>query len=300
MEQVGRIIEQLANFFSSPTGMVVAGVVGLIAIAWAWVRYRDRWRWRTKGNTWASDEYSQDDDTARALAIGYIQLANSGCFWNDPTGSRLKDREIGLRNLREMWGLGSYEDWQEAVADLVNDKRADELRDTLLPLRSDLADSLGRRPTKKEWIEEVKKYTQALNDDAKAEIELITYFESKLKKAAGLPLITDDATVRNLHAFAYGQAVAVCVWGVAAGVVSEAEAVAKAKEISAVARREYGSWQAYGQSYILGRACFFYDRFAGKNAEKAVSQQLVACQDYREACAPASSKNPGPWTRLAW
>lgn len=300
MEQLDRLIEQVVNFLSSPAGLIVGGVAAVIAIGWAWLRFRRVWRWRTKGNTWASDEFSQDDETARALAIGYLQLVNSGCSWNDPTGRRLQEREIGLKNLRDMWGLESHEDWKETVAHLVNDKRADELRDTLLALRAELADGLGRRPTKKEWLSEVKKYTQEVSDGAKDEIELITYFEGKFKKADGLPLITHDATVRNLHAFAYGQAVAVCVWGVAAGVVSEAEAVSKAKEISAIARREYGSWQAFGQSYILGRACFFYDRFSGKSAEKAADDQLFACRDYREACAPASSKNPGPWTRLAW
>lgn len=182
----------------------------------------------------------------------------------------------------------------------MNDKRSNDLRDTLLALRAELADSLGRRPTKKEWLNEVKKHTQKVSRDAKTEIDMITYFESKFKKADNIALITDDVTVRNLHAFAYGQAVAVCVWGVAAGVVSEEEAVKTAKKISELAKKGYGSWQEYGQSYILGRACFFYDRFSGKDAEKAAEAQSDARSSYREAFAPATAKNPGSWTRLEW
>lgn len=98
MEQLSQFFDWIKNFFSSTPGMIIGGIVGVIAILVIWVHFYDKWRWNTKGNTRANEKFSQDDDVARALALGYIQLVNSFCAWNDPTGSQLSKE--GLKQLR--------------------------------------------------------------------------------------------------------------------------------------------------------------------------------------------------------
>jgi len=242
-----------------------------------------------------SDKFPTDGDEARALAVGAIQTTTSFGAWNDPEAQNISGSKSLRRNLVEMWDLTSRDSWLETIRELP-ERRTDPLRDGLLSLRAELADSLGHRPSKREWVEAAKGQGASGREITKVIGDIVTIETSMKKKKLGTVVLPDAATIRHTRGYAYGQCIALATWGVALGFATREEIRPLIKQISDRAREDFGSWEEFGRSYLLGRTLRLTEQ--GMEPEKAIEKTDDGLVAYGRAFDV--KRGGGPWSTLRW
>lgn len=121
-------------------------------------------------------------------------------------------------------------------------------------------------------------------------VQAVEYYEKELGKKH----FPSTETVVSFDAYALGQAVAVCTWGVSLGLISREESLKLIEALDSLAREEFDSWAAFGRSYALGRAMHWSD---GTSDEKRASQSLESIHSMENAL---DGKRLGPWGLLPW
>ena len=236
-----------------------------------------------------------EGDEARDLAVGAIQITTSFGAWNDPEARAISESKSLRKNLVEMWGLTDRASWMETIQELP-ERRSDPLRDSLLRLRASVADSLGRRPTKKEWVKAAKEQGAGGRDVTDTISTIVTLENGFKKKKLGTLVLPDSATIRSSTGYAYGQCAALATWGVALGFATREEIRPILAEISARARSEFGSWEEFGRSYLLGRSLRLVEQ--GMDTEKALEKADDGLTAYGRAFD--AKRGGGPWSTLTW
>lgn len=242
----------------------------------------------------ADPDFSTEDQRANDLALGFIQIRTAMGVWNDPEAREIAKSKSLKKNLASMWGLHTSADYQATIKRLVEDRRSRELWDSLLAVRMEAAKELGRKPTEREWLDAVKSEGGTGKGEEKDFIKAVHYYEKKLRKSGKTIVFPDDAVVTNLEGYAFGQAVAVAVWGVAMEIATVDEATKIIRNINKIARKRFDSWEDFGRSYILGRALHQSD---GKIDDELATKMGDAQIEY---AAALNEKIDGPWTRLKW
>lgn len=226
---------------------------------------------------------------ANLLALGFQQLTNSMCYWNDPTGSLLGEK--ALATLRDMWGLNSTEDVHENIERLLQGRRRRELWQNLLALRARAAEANGgKRPSKRQWLAAIREAGGTGAGDESDFVEAVEFYE----KQFGKKHFPAEEPVCNFDAYALGQAVAVCVWSVRLGLISREESMRMIEEINRAARSEFNSWSAFGRSYVLGRAMHWSDGTASEERASQSRESLIAMETALDGA------HGGPWGLLDW
>jgi len=242
-----------------------------------------------------SAEFPTTGDEARDLAIGAIQITTAMGAWNDPTAKHLTESKTLRRNLSSMWGLDSRSEWAETLAELP-ERRREPLRDGLLELRARLAAQTGKRPSKREWVQAAKA-EGATGRQVTTVIDNIVGIEAGLrKKALGTQVLPDSATIASADAYALGQVAALATWGVALGFATREEIRPILADVSSRAKAQFGSWEEFGRSYLLGRALRNVEN--GLPLEKAVEANQDGITAYGQALDV--KRDGGPWSSLAW
>lgn len=236
-------------------------------------------------------DHPVDSPEANLLALGLQPLALMGADWNDPTASALSDAE--KQHLQRSWQLDSTADVLIAAFELVNHRHQPVEWQRMLELRGRAlggsSQAAARTPTQRAWRTAIARDGI---DDARARVfvDAIHGYEREIGADADAP----GEAVLSLDAFALAQAVAVSVWGVGLGFLSRAKSLRLIGHVNVIARREFGSWAAFGRSYAVGSAMFSSD---GARTRRGSRQAAVASMIMRAALDPASD---GPWAVLPW
>jgi hypothetical protein len=243
-----------------------------------------------------SAEFPTAGDETRDLAVGAIQIATSQGQWNDPEAHSIQKSKSLRSTLVSMWGLTDGETWLETFHELPQ-RRADALRDSLLAVRAELAAAGTRRPSQREWLAAAKD-RGASGREVTQIVQSVVAIEKSLKKnSLGTVVLPPEATIASVRGYAQGQQVAVATWGVALGFATREEIRPLLREVSAQARSDFGSWEEFGRSYLLGRTLRLVEQ--GMPVEKAIEKNadgLIAFGQLFEAKRGRS----GPWSTLTW
>ncbi|MBF4634757.1 DUF1266 domain-containing protein [Agreia pratensis] len=282
-------VDDVVQWLSENWGWVAAIVVGILVVAAALNLLPD-------ARIPTSPDFPTSGDEARDLAVGAIQIVTSEGKWNDPESHTIRDSK-GLRSrLVSMWGLTDRENWLETLEELPQ-RRTDSLRDSLLELRAELARTSGRRPSQREWLAAAKE-RGASGRDVKSVINAVTEIEKSLKKSALRTVVLPaGATIESVRGYAQGQQIALATWGVALGFATREDIRPVLRQVSAEARRDFGSWEEFGRSYLLGRVMRLVEQ--GMPVEKAIEKNDDGIRAYGQLF-DAKRGNSGPWSTLPW
>ncbi|KJC65779.1 hypothetical protein TZ00_03155 [Agreia bicolorata] len=243
-----------------------------------------------------SPDFATSGDEARDLAVGAIQIVTSEGKWNDPEAHTIRDSKALRSTMVSMWGLTDRQSWLETIEELPQ-RRTDSLRDSLFELRAELARTSGRRPSQREWLAAAKE-RGASGRDVKGVINAVVEIEKSLKKSALRTVVLPASeTIESVRGYAQGQQIAVATWGVALGFASRDDIRPMLREISEQARRDFGSWQEFGRSYLLGRVLRLVEQ--GMPVEKAIEKNEDGIRAYGQLF-DARRGNSGPWSTLPW
>ena len=243
-----------------------------------------------------SADFPTSGDEARDLAVGAIQIATSMGKWNDPESHSIQESKSLRSTLVDMWGLTDGESWLETFEELPQ-RRTDALRDSLLALRAELARSGNGRPSQREWLAAAKE-RGATGREVKSVITAIVEIEKSMKKKyLGTLVLPADATIASVRGYAQGQQIALATWGVALGFATREEIRPMIRQVSAQARNDFGSWEEFGRSYLLGRTLRLVEQ--GMPAEKAIEKTDDGMFAYGRLF-DAKRGNSGPWGQLPW
>ncbi|MCI7670949.1 DUF1266 domain-containing protein [Schaalia hyovaginalis] len=233
--------------------------------------------------------FTTEGREANLLALGFQQITNSLCYWNDPTASLLSSKACA--ELREMWGLNSIDDVHENVERLLVGRRRRESWQRLLALRAQAAAANGGlKPSSRQWLATIKESGGTGEGAERDFVNAVEFYEN----AFGKKHFPADEPVFSFDAYALGQAVAVCVWSVKLGLISREASMRMIEEVNRAARTEFDSWSAFGRSYALGRAMHWSD---GAADEKRASESREAVTAMEIAL---DGKKGGPWGLLDW
>ncbi|WP_053383702.1 DUF1266 domain-containing protein [Leucobacter celer] len=237
----------------------------------------------------AHTEHPVDSREANLLALGIQQLVAAGSPWNDPTASTLSEAE--QQRVREDWRLHTTADLLIAAYDLVNHRHRRPQWRHLLELRVDAG-----RATRGAARSSARLWDRALEragidgNDARSFVRAVLAYEDGVGEHAFPP----DEPVVSLDAYPLGQAVAVSVWGVGLGLLSQTESLRLIGYVNAIARHEFDSWEAFGRSYALGSAMVPNDgAFSRRGLRRAVAAAGIM-SDALDATLD------GPWAVLPW
>lgn len=234
-------------------------------------------------------DFPVDTREANLLALGFQQITNAQNYWNDPTASL--SSTSSLHKLRDMWGLNSANDVYENVERLFMQRRRRELWQQLLALRAQAAQANGgKKPSSRQWLAAIKESGGTGKGEELEFVRAVEYYE----KAFGKKHFPAHEPVLSFDAYALGQAVAVCTWGVGLGLISREDSMRMIEEINRVARQEFDSWAAFGRSYVLGRAMHWSEGSADEDHAKQCREAVVAMEIALDA------KQRGPWGLLPW
>lgn len=234
-------------------------------------------------------DFPIDTREANLLALGFQQITNAQNYWNDPTASL--SSTSSLHKLRDMWGLNSANDVYENVERLFMQRRRRELWQQLLALRAQAAQANGgKKPSSRQWLVAIKESGGTGKGEELEFVRAVEYYE----KAFGKKHFPAHEPVLSFDAYALGQAVAVCTWGVGLGLISREDSMRMIEEINRVARQEFDSWAAFGRSYALGRAMHWSEGRADEDHAKQCREAVVAMEIALDA------KQRGPWGLLPW
>jgi len=239
-------------------------------------------------------KHPTDTVAAADLALGYVQIDNADGAWNDPLASHLDDARGAREALVELWGLTSPAEWRATLDRLTTVRRRRPLWVELLRIRGDVQQRTGRTPTTKAWLEGIRAAGGSGKGEERAVVDAITFYEEQFRGIAGKDRFPKDAIVTNLDAYALNQAVAVATWGVSLGLATPEESRERIAAISAIAHAEFGSWDEYGRSLVVGRAMHWSD---GVQDEQQVKRSTDAAIAFARAMNP---KADGPWAALPW
>lgn len=243
-----------------------------------------------------SPDFPTSGDEARDLAVGAIQIATSLGQWNDPESHSIQQSRSLRSNLVSMWGLTDRTSWLETFEELPQ-RRTDALRDSLLAVRAELARSGNGRPSQREWLAAAKE-RGATGREVKTVIAAIVEIEKSMKKKyLGALVLPADVTIASVRGYAQGQQIALATWGVALGFASREEIRPMIRMVSAQARDDFGSWEEFGRSYLLGRTLRLVEQ--GMPAEKAIEKTDDGMSAYGRLF-DAKRGNSGPWGQLPW
>lgn len=234
-------------------------------------------------------------DEARELAVGAIQITTSLGAWNDPEAHAIRQSATLRRNLTAMWGLDDRDEWLETIRELPV-RRSEPLRDGLLELRARLADTLGRRPSKKEWVAAAQAEGAAARPAGRVIDSIITLERALRTRKLGTLILPDSATIGSTRRYAYGQAAALATWGVALGFATREEIRPILTRTSEQARADFGSWEEFGRSYLLGRSLRLVEQ--GMDPAKAIDTTSDGLLAYSQAFDV--NRGGGPWATLPW
>jgi hypothetical protein len=243
-----------------------------------------------------SADFPTSGDEARDLAVGAIQITTSLGQWNDPEAHSIQKSKSLRSKLVDMWGLTDGSSWLETFEELP-ERRTDALRDSLLALRAELARSRNGRPTQREWLAAAKE-RGASGREVRSIIAAIVEIEKSMKKKQqGTVVLPADATIASVRGYAQGQQIALATWGVALGFATREEIRPMIRQVSAQAREDFGSWEEFGRSYLLGRTLRLVEQ--GMPAEKAIEKTDDGLVAYGQLF-DAKRANSGPWSQLPW
>ena len=234
-------------------------------------------------------DYSRTNRQANLLALAYLILDESDSHWNDPTAS--DNTAASNARLREQWGLHSGQDVFDTVVRLLTVRHHREPWQRLLAARAVAAQAEGgRRPATEQWLAAVRDSSGSAGGEELKFIKVIEYYEKEL----GRERFPRNDPVLSLDGFALAQAVAVATWGVGLGLISNAESMQLIEQANEVARREFGSWEAFGRSFLLGEVM----ELTGGN----VSKEGLAAAKRRSMRLnfALDDEYGGPWDRLPW
>jgi hypothetical protein len=267
--------------------IVVAAVVILGFLAWLFLRGEPK-------SMQPLDGAPVDGPVARAIAVGALQLDNDDFPWNDITGSALDQKQ--QRGLREMWDLTDREAWLENLERLTSGNRFDGPIVAMMAIRDEIAPD-HRQPTDRDWLAAIKNHGGTGRGDEKKFVSNVRRWEKNLRKVGTKNFIVypADYAATSLEGYNIGQAAAMVVWGNAMGFAEPGEAEKLLIEISAIAKRQFGSWEEFGRSYLLGRCVNLY-RMTEDN-DKVQSSIIGTMWSYRYAF---KGEHGGPWATLAW
>lgn len=237
-----------------------------------------------------SEVFSAEDDDARAIALGLLQIrALPSGAWNDPTAPNIGPTERAL--LAEQWGVDTREAWIGMIDHLSTERRRRQTWMRHLAFRNDLATAAGRAPTGEEWLSAITVGGEDTHD-ARRFIDGIEHIEQEIRRHVGLDIVTPELFVRTLDGYALGQAVAMTTWGVALGHTDVAEARRIIRRIHVEARHSFESWADFGLSYLAGRIMHWSD---GDVDESAFAKFGDGWVDFA-----AAARRGGPWATLTW
>ncbi|GLW09643.1 hypothetical protein Misp01_47720 [Microtetraspora sp. NBRC 13810] len=214
---------------------------------------------------------------AHGLACGALLNVNNASLWNamgwHGTGYRHE-----RRRLREWWGISSREEWQGAMAPLLDAEMSSPVWAFVLGIRSTLARDFGGVVEVGHW-----RHVTSLAIRHRAEQEIggggtgttsrgdvgieaqvagaqrligrISRYEARFR-ADGL--LAGNAFVRSVEAWDYGRASKMARWGLGARYCDLAEAERAVVRAGRLSRMSYRSWAEFSAAYVLGR-CLHFD-----------------------------------------
>ncbi|MGW4436582.1 DUF1266 domain-containing protein [Streptomyces sp. NPDC004596] len=238
---------------------------------------------------------------ARGLACGALLIVRDGMAWN-AMAYHGNGYPAERRLLREWWGVGSREEWQEQQQALLDPDGVNPVWEFALNLRRTIARDFGGHVDTGYWRDAVARVLRAraggetvITPDGvtttptvpEAETEArikgvqhlvgrITRYEARFR-ADGI--LDGNGYVGSVDAWNFGRASGMARWGLAARYCSLPEAESAVVEAGRAAARSYKSWQDFAAGYILGRCLHFDDEEFGKWYTDMVDVHRVLMSD---------------------
>lgn len=206
------------------------------------------------------------------LACGAQLCMLNGVPWNtlDFHGAGFSNERY---RLREWWGVTGRRSWKDTRNRLLGNGVPPAPWDLVLDARVRLARQYGLPVPPGVWRDHVESMLRTMwhdgapsppgadpdLDETVAELRglvgSILWYEARFRADGLLP---PDTVISSTAAWDLGRAAMMARWGVACRYGTESEACRTLEEVSAHARRAYGSWREYGAGFILGR-CLQFD-----------------------------------------
>ena len=238
---------------------------------------------------------------AQGLACGALLIARYGFPWNAMAyhGNGYPGER---QSLREWWGVGSREEWQEQQRALLDPDGGNPVWEFALGLRRGIARDFGGHVDTAYWRDAVARVLRAraggetvITPDGvtstpavpEAENEArikgvqhlvgrITRYEARFR-ADGI--LDENRFVSSVDAWNFGRASGMARWGLGSRYCSLQEAEAAVIEAGRAAARSYKSWQDFAAGYILGRCLHFDDEEFGEWYTDMVNLHRVLMSD---------------------
>lgn len=238
--------------------------------------------------------YPTDTPQANRQALGLLLLHSVDCLWNDPTASAFaKDPETS-ELVKHNWGIEGADDVYDTIERLVRTRRQNPLWQQLMLARAAAAQQIGgKRPSQAQWLEAIR---QAGGTGEGPELQFVQathHFEELLSKRCRR-ILDEDHPMLSTDAYGLGKAVAMCVWSVHWGYLTQEESQAIIRNINDIARAEFDSWEAFGRSYVVYCALFWTD------ADIADEENLDLATRDAMTLADALGSRHAPWDKLPW
>lgn len=206
------------------------------------------------------------------LACGAQLCMLNGVPWNtlDFHGAGFSNERY---RLSAWWDVTSRETWKDTRNRLLGTGTPPAPWDLVLDARVRLARQYGLPVPPGAWRDHVETTLRAMwhdgapsppgadpdLDETVAELRglvgSILWYEARFRADGLLP---PDTVIPSTMAWDLGRASMMARWGVACRYGTEPEVRRTLEQVSAQARRAYGSWQEYGAGFILGR-CLRFD-----------------------------------------
>lgn len=281
------IVTQLFDWFWDPANAVIRWIIiGVLVLVLLFIVISVVAKFAPLAH---HKDHPVDTREANLLALGFQQILNSGELWNDPAASTLSESQ--KRELARMWGLSSARDVVDNVERLTTERRRRALWQQLVALRARAAEANGgRRPSERQWIAAIKEAGGTGKGEERDFVRAVMYYENEF----GKKLFPANEPVVSFDGYALGQAVAVPVWGVGMGLISQADSMRLIEHVNGIARSEFESWAAFGRSYALGRVMHWSDGTMDEKQARRGADAVTAMQHALDG------KRRGPWGLLPW
>jgi ankyrin repeat protein len=174
-----------------------------------------------------------------------------------------RDSVLGTKRLlQDAWGISNHDQLLQALQAIDQGGHRQ------------LFSALGARTSQLSPDELTKVVSKLGSEDANSVMVAHRYYEKY--------------SVQSIVAWDYARYINVCRWGVAAGYISEQEALPRIMHAAQILQQSFTSWSEFGENYLVGR------EFWSLRQTKIDGQAMRSI--YRNLLSDPSS----PWNRIPW